>query len=198
MRARLPLLVLAWLLLSPAVALPASAPTWRVDPPYCTVNFAATHILGKVPGQFKRFGGTIAFDPAALKDSRLDIWIEVASLDTGDGRRNTELLGPGFLDAGRYPQIRFRSADIRHLGGDEYAAAGELTIKDVTRRVELPFTFHGIRPSPTIKGVTVGGFTSRLTLDRLEYHVGTGKARGAAMAGRDVDIAIYLELLRQK
>ncbi len=177
----------------------AAAPRWDIDPPHCYVGFFIRHILVPVQGVFNSFAGDILFDPDSLDTSSVDVVIEVASLDTRNAQRNAHLLSDEFFDAAKYPRMRFVSNRIEALGQKRYVAHGTLTIKDVSRPVDLPFTFIGQETSPMNSSVEVAGFQARLELDRLDYGVGTGKKYyRMGMVGKDVNIVINLELTMVK
>lgn len=177
---------------------PASARTWQIDPPHCAVAFKIKHILALVPGQFRQFDGTIRFDPVDLAGSSIDVTIEVAGIDTGVKQRDDHLRSPDFFDAKKFPQMRFVSKKIVGAGGNRFTAQGTLTMKGVSKEVDLPFTFLGMRPSPMDPKTLVAGFDAALTIDRLVFGVGSGKFYKMGVVGKDVAVSIHLELLSPK
>lgn len=188
-------LLLGALLLTLGLGAPASAaPSWDIDPPHCYVGFFIRHILAPIQGVFNKFSGSILFDPDSPQTSRVDVSIDVASLETRNPKRNAHLLSDEFFDVAKYPRMRFVSDRIEPLGQGRFVAHGQLTIKNVTKPLDLPFAFLGQVTSPMNSSVEVAGFTSRLTLDRLEFGVGDGKYYRAGMAGKDVEVVINLEL----
>jgi polyisoprenoid-binding protein YceI len=94
--------------------------------------------------------------------------------------------------------MTFRSTRIRNEEGDRYTLEGKLTVKNVTKDVLVPFTFYGVQENPFNKEELVAGFEGQLTIDRLEYHVGSGKYYKMGVTGKDVNIFISLEMLKQK
>lgn len=75
-------------------------------------------------------------------------WAKVASIDTGSAERDAHLRSAELFDAGRYPEIRFASTRIQHVEGGDYRVSGELTIKDVTREVDMTATVEGATKDP--------------------------------------------------
>lgn len=192
-------IMLLGLLLALALCPPADAAVrWEIDPPHCYVGFYVKHILAPVQGVFNRFTGDIIFDPDNLATSRVDVTIDVASLDTRNAQRNAHLMTDEFFDVAKFPRMRFVSKSIEALGPGKFVAHGALTIKDVTREIDLPFTFLGQVTSPMNSSLQVAGFMARLSLDRLEYGVGNGKYYHMGVVGKDVEIVINLELTRVK
>ena len=189
------LLLSAGLLLSgPAWCEP---PVWNFDPPHCGFYFDIRHIFSTVRGQFDDFSGSIAFDPENLDESTIDIRVEVASVDTNVDRRDEHLRSEDFFHADRYPEMTFRSTGIRALGGDRYEATGLFRIKDVSREITVPFTFHGVTPGPMRENTLVAGFDARFSIDRLAYNVGTGKFYNMGVTGKTVEIVLSLEMIRE-
>ena len=176
----------------------ADAPAWSVDPAHSGVNFGIQHIYTTVSGHFDEFDGEIRFDPDNLGQSRFDFTVEVDSIDTNNTKRDNHLLSGDFFDAGQYPEMTFKSAAIKHLGEDNYAVEGTLTIRDVSRTITVPFTYFGSKPHPFNPKQLVAGFEARMAIDRLAYQVGNGKFYKMGVVGKEVNILIAVEALRDK
>ncbi|RJX36315.1 MAG: YceI family protein [Desulfarculus sp.] len=191
--------IVALALLAALAAAPAAAaPQWKLDPPHCQVVFTVRHIFAPVSGRFRQFSGAVSFDPKDLAHSRAELVIQTASIDTDVKARDEHLRSEEFFDVKRYPQMRFVSQRMVHKGGNQYAAIGTLTMRDVSRRVELPFTHLGTRVHPQDPKLLVAGFEANFTLDRLQYHVGNGRFFKSGMLDKDVRVSIHLELLRPR
>ncbi|WP_243359361.1 YceI family protein [Fundidesulfovibrio terrae] len=174
----------------------APAPALSFDPPHCSVMFFVKHILAKVPGRFESYSGTVRFDPQNLEGSVIDVSVDMASISTGVPKRDEHLKSPDFFDVGKYPAMWFVSQKITSKGGSEYVAEGDLTIKDVTKRIQLPFTYLGTKPSPLEQGKQVVGFEARFSINLLEFHVGDGKFQRMGALGDTAEVVINLEMLR--
>jgi len=172
------------------------AQQWQLDPVHTNFYFEIKHTYAAVRGQFTEFTGDVYFDPDQPEKSRFDFVIKIDSLDTKVGKRDTHLRSPDFFDAGKYPVMTFKSSKVSYAGDNKYIVEGTLTIKDVSKDLALEFVYHGLKENPLKQGETVAGLDSRLTLDRLEYHVGDGKFYNMGVVGKDVDILITLEMLR--
>ena len=175
-----------------------AAQEWELDPVHTNFYFEVKHTYAAVRGQFTDFTGEVYFDPENPAKSKFDFMINVNSVDTKEGKRDTHLRSPDFFDAGKYPLMTFKSSGVSHAGGNKYIAEGILTIKDVSKKLALEFVYHGQKDNPLKSGELVAGLDARLTLDRLEYNVGDGKFYKMGVVGKDVDILITLELLRDK
>lgn len=172
------------------------APSWDFDPPHCSIIFFVKHIFAKVPGRFDGFSGTVRFDPQNLDGSQIDVSVDMTTVNTNVAKRDEDLKSPNFLETDKYPAMWFVSQRIASKGGNEYVAEGDLTIKDVTKRIQLPFTFLGSKPSPLAPGKQVAGFESRFSVNMLDFHVSDGHYQRMGMLGDTVEIIMNMELLR--
>ncbi len=122
---------------------------WVIDPAHTTIGFSARHMgLSTVRGRFTRFNGNVELDPSDLTSARGRIEIDTSSIDTGNEQRDQHLRSPDFFDVERYPTMVFEAKSITRQGEDEYKVVGDLTIKDVTREVELDYEHAGAGKDP--------------------------------------------------
>lgn len=181
-----------------AVSAHAEAPAWTIDKVHSGIYFSIQHIYSTVKGQFNEFDGKIHFDPDNLEQSRFDFTVNVNSIDTKTPKRDSHLLSGDFFDAKTYPVMTFKSASIKHVENERYTVEGILTVKDVSRTVTIPFTFFGTKPNPFNPKQQVAGFEARMTLDRLEYHVGNGKFLKLGVVGKEATVLITIEATRDQ
>jgi polyisoprenoid-binding protein YceI len=176
--------------------------TWNVDPTHSGVEFSVKHFFTPVRGKFDEYEAELAFDPENPAESRVSVKIDVKSIDTGNEDRDAHLLSADFFDAESYPYITFESDDVRVTGEDELVVTGPLTIKDTSRRIELPVTVQGVKDLPSDMQEMFGGieqvasFTTSTTIDRSDFGVGVGSWAAALVVGHDVDITIAVEANR--
>jgi polyisoprenoid-binding protein YceI len=140
--------------------------TWEIDPAHSDLRITARHLMvTKVRGTFGEISGTIevAQDPT---DSAVSVVAQAASVTTGASDRDNHLRSPDFLDAERYPEVTFRSTDVRQ-DGERWSLTGDLTIRDVTRPVTFALTFEGMAADPF--GNTKAAFTAVGEIDREEW-----------------------------
>ena len=176
----------------------AAAPQWQIDPPHSNIYFGIHHIYSTVKGHFNDFKGMIQFDPNNLKESRFDFTVKVDSIDTNNGERDKHLKTADFFDVDKFPEMTFKSTSISHKAGDQYEVKGVLTVKDVSRDITIPFTYFGSRQHPLNPKWVVAGFEARMTIDRLAYHVGSGKFYQMGAVGKDVKVLISVEATREE
>jgi polyisoprenoid-binding protein YceI len=198
MNRKIYLSVVATLLLFIGTNSMAAAPQWKIDPPHSNIYFRIHHIYATIEGRFTDFDGVIEFNPANLKESRFDFKVRVDSIDTQERKRDEHLRTSEFFDADKYPEMTFKSKSITHKVGDQYEVDGVLTIKDVRRDVKIPFTYFGSRQNPLNPKLTVAGFEAHMDIDRLAYHVGTGKFYTMGAVGKEVKVLISVEATRMK
>ena len=153
----------------------------------------------RLRAKFDSVDVALQLDPADPTTASVEVRIAVASVNTGRDRRDNDLRSPNFFDAPTYPAITFKSSAVRVTGPDEYVAVGTLTIKDVSKAVELPVRFLGRQEMPTRDGGTreVAGFEAGLIIDRREFGVGTGDWARTNVVGGDVKIEITIEAARR-
>jgi polyisoprenoid-binding protein YceI len=173
-----------------------AAGTFVIDPAHTLVGFVARHlVVSKVRGSFKEVSGaiTIADDPTA---SSVEVTIGAASIDTGSPDRDGHLRSPDFLDVERFPKLAFRSLRVVDFGGSDFRLLGELTIRDVTREVELQVEFDGVAQNPW--GKEVIAFTATTELDRDDFGMTWNVAleTGGVLVGRKVKIEISAQAIR--
>jgi polyisoprenoid-binding protein YceI len=168
------------------------AETYTVDPVHSYVGFAVTHLMvSTVQGRFKDVSGTIQYDDKNVENSSVEVAIKTASLNTETEKRDTHLRSPDFFDVEKYPEITFKSTKIEKKG-DGFVATGKLTIRGVTKEVQIPFKMRG--PAAIGKGKRLG-VTGTLTINRQDYGVSWNKTidGGGVVVSDDVDIDLKVE-----
>lgn len=168
---------------------------WQVDASHTEVSFEVRHFFTPVTGKFEAFEIDLNFDPAAPQSAHVSAVIQIASIDTDNDRRNAHLRTPDFFDAETYPTMTFESASVREVAPNQYVATGDLKIKDVTRRIDLPITLLGVAEVPNQDGSmrNIASFSAELTVDRRDFGVGTGSWAETAVVSSEVKIRILVE-----
>ena len=190
----LAVLLAALTLASPAVAAPV---TWKVDPAHTEVGFDVRHFFTKVHGVFHDTQGTIVFDeqdPTAIK---VDASARVASVDTGNRNRDSDLQTPDFFNAATDSILSFRSTKVEKTGKSKYKVTGDLTMRGVTKQVVFDAEFLG-SSTVSVEGKSWGakaGFSATTVVNRQDYDIRWNKAldNGGMMVGDDVTITLNIE-----
>src|SRR5690554_2694351 len=116
-----------------AIEAPSLLGAWQLDPVHSSVAFEVPYLIGTFKGQFRDVQAALTIEP---EGARIEGAAEVASVDVKDENLAAHLQSPDFFDAERHPQLRFEAAGVE-LGSGPLAFEGTLTIKGVTRTVEL-------------------------------------------------------------
>ncbi|CAK7283879.1 YceI family protein [Streptomyces sp. RM1] len=149
-------------------ALRALTGRWTIDRPHSHIGFSVRHaMVTTVRGAFTDYDSALYFDGAQPSESRAELVIRVASVDTGVEQRDAHIVGADFFDARRFPEMTFRSTSTVHEGGETFRMTGDLTIRDVTRPVDLQLDYLGYVLDPF--GFERAGFDGTTTIDRTEW-----------------------------
>ena len=170
--------------------------TWTIDPSHTTVGFVGRHVVvAKVRGRFGAVDGTVTVAEDRLQ-STVSASIDMSSVETGDEKRDEHLRSADFFAVDEYPTMTFVSTAITQKG-DDYVLTGDLTIKGVTRSVDLDLEFDGVSPDPW--GGTRAGFSARGEINRrdwgMEFNVKLDT--GGVLVGEKVKIDLDVELVAQ-
>ncbi|MCU0267463.1 MAG: YceI family protein [Acidimicrobiales bacterium] len=177
---------------------PIPAPgSFAIDPSHTTVGFVARHLMvTKVRGRFTAFEGSIVVAEEPLASS-VAVSIDAASIDTREADRDAHLRSADFLDVESFPTLAFRSTGVTHVKGDDWVVAGELTVRGVTRPVQLELEIDGIVRDPW--GNERLAFSAETEIDREEFGLTWNVAleTGGVLVGRKVKIEIEGQGVRQ-
>ena len=173
------------------------AGTYALDPAHKRVGFVARHLMvAKVRGQFAEANATITVGEDPLQSS-VTATINTASIETGQVDRDNHLRSGDFFEAEKYPTMEFRSTGIKSHAGAEFVLDGELTIKDVTKPVELVVEFEGATLSPY--GKAVFGFSATAEIDREDWGLTWNVAleTGGVLVGRKIRLEFNVQAVKQ-
>jgi len=173
----------------------AKAQEWNIDKNHSSVSFEITHFFTPVKGNFRDFTGELSFDPDNLANSSASFTVKISSVDTDNDKRDSDLESGNFFEAGKFPEMNFKSSQFM-VGDAGYLIIGSLTIKNVTKEVEIPFKVLGIGMHPSKKGRQIMGIKAEFSINRNDYGVGTGNWTATAVVGDEVQITVILEANR--
>ena len=167
--------------------------TFAIDKAHSEATFQVRHLVTRVRGSFADLAGTIQANEANPELSSVTFTINAASIDTGTPDRDAHLRSADFFEVEKYPTISFTSTGIKAVGGNNYAVTGDLTMRGVTRRIELPVTFLGKAKDPW--GNEKIGFETELTLNRKDYGLTWNAAleTGGFLVGDEVKVAVSIQ-----
>jgi polyisoprenoid-binding protein YceI len=174
-----------------------TAGTYLLDQAHRRVGFVARHMMvSKVRGEFTDATASITIGEDPLQSS-VTATIQAASITTGQSDRDAHMRSGDFLEVEKFPTLEFRSTGVKSRHGNEFVLSGDLTIKGVTRPVELEVEFEGAGRSPF--GQDVFGFTATTEIDREDFGLTWNVAleTGGVLVGKKVKIEIEGEAIRQ-
>jgi polyisoprenoid-binding protein YceI len=171
--------------------------TYTIDPAHSTAGFKVRHLMvSNVRGEFSGVSGTVVYDPADPRNSKIDARIDASTIHTRDEQRDTHLKSADFLDVEKFPAITFVSTKIDGAGSD-WKVTGDLTIHGVTRPVTLEV--EGLAPEAKDPwGNTKTGASASTKISRKDFGMEFNMVleTGGVMVGDEIAITLELELLR--
>jgi polyisoprenoid-binding protein YceI len=168
------------------------AGTWDIDPVHSHVGFVARHLMvSKVRGNFTKVEGRIITEDSLLESSATAT-IDMTSFNTGNEQRDGDVKGENFLDVANHPTMTYRTTGIRQ-DGEVIIADGELTIKGITRPVELAVEVNGFGPDPY--GGTRVGLSAIGEINRTDWGITANMAlpTGGVVVGEKIQLVIEVE-----
>ncbi len=143
--------------------------TWTIDPSHSRLGFVARHaMVTKVRGAFDDVAGTIVIDAANPTGSTAEVAVQLASVSTGSPDRDAHLRSADFFDVEveANKAMSFASTAVKR-DGDEFVMLGDLTIKGVTRPLEIQLEPTGVATDPF--GNVRAGFEGAAELSRKDF-----------------------------
>ena len=173
--------------------------SWSIDPAHTEINFSVKHFFTPVTGSFEDYDVALDYDAENPEKSSLEVRVKVASVNTGNGQRDDHLRTADWFEAATYPYMTFKSTSVRQVGEGRLVASGPLTIKGISRQIELPVTLLGNQMIPEPMREMLGGakevasFQASTSIDRSDFEMGTGSWAATMVVGGQVNIEILLE-----
>ena len=189
------LLIVSLLFISSGIQ---AADKYVADKAHTNIGFTVKHmVIATVPGKFQDYDIEFVFDEKDLSASSVKASIRKASIFTDDQKRDDHLRSADFFDVANYPEITFVSNTINKKG-DGYTARGILTIRGVSKEIELPFNVFGPVNDPW--GNTKLGIEASIQINRQDFNVSWNKTldTGGLVVSNDVNIKLDVELNKVK
>src|SRR5688500_16105609 len=171
---------------------------WTIDTAHTTVSFVARHMgLSKVRGQFTKFDGQIEGDPSDITTAKARFEVDLASVDSGNPDRDGHLKSADFFDVEKFPKMTFVSKSITG-SGEDYKVVGDLTIKDLTKEVELDYEHGGEGVDPYGNRKLGGTLTG--TIKRSDWGLTWNVAleAGGLLVSDNIKIEVDLQVAESK
>ncbi|MBX8469374.1 MULTISPECIES: YceI family protein [unclassified Pseudomonas] len=151
----------------------------RVNTTASQISFTYNQMGSRMYGTFGKFDATLDFDTDNLAGARTTLHIDLTSIDAGSEDANTELVKPAWFDTDKFPVAVFESTRFSPAGDNRYLVDGHLTLKGITREVQVPVQ---LKPDSSI-----GIFDGELVLKRDQFGLGAGEWADTVVS-KDIDI----------
>lgn len=168
-----------------------------IDASHSELGFSARHaMVTKVRGSFTEFSATASTEEN-LQNAKINVKIDVASIDTRNEQRDDHLRSADFFDVENYPHITFTSTEVTAKDDTTLAVTGDLTIKDVTKSITIDFDFTGEAVDPW--GQTRVGFEGETTLNRKDFGLTWNAAleTGGVLVSDKITLAFDISAIKQ-
>lgn len=176
--------------LAPRAAAPvASAPAaYTIDGVHSHVIFRCKHMgASNAYGMFTKISGSINIDEAAPESSSLNMTVGIASVTTGNAKRDDHLKSADFFSASEFPDATFKSKSFKKAGENAYDVTGDFTIRGTTKPITLKLEKVGSGKGPGNKELI--GFETTFTINRMDY----GVKYGPGALGEEVRLTVAIE-----
>jgi polyisoprenoid-binding protein YceI len=169
---------------------------WSVDKPHTEIQFKVKHLMiTTVTGTFKEYDATVETEGEDFSTAKIGFTAKTASVSTGNADRDGHMKSPDFFDVEKYPELKFVSTNIRKVDGSNFKLFGDMTIRDITKPVQLDVELAGTVKDPWGKnkvGFVISGKINRKDFD-LKWNVVT--EAGSLLVGEDVKISCDVQLM---
>lgn len=173
--------------------------TYQIDTAHTHAQFKVRHLMiSNVKGAFTKVTGTVEFDEANPAASSINVTIDVASIDTREPQRDAHLKSADFFEVEKFPTITFVSKEVVKSGDDSFEVVGDLTIRGVTRTVDL--NVEDVTPEMKDPyGLYRRGASAKTKIMRSDFGLkyNAPLEAGGVMIGDEIQITIDTELTRQ-
>lgn len=169
---------------------------WVIDPVHSEIAFKVKHLMiTNVKGVFNEFEASIYTTGDDFMSAEIDVWINPASITTGDAARDKHLKSVDFFDVENHKEINFVANTYENVDNDgSYELYGDLTIKGITKKIKLDVEFGGVVKDPY--GNEKAGFTINGKINRKDWGLNwnTALEAGGVLVSEDVYINCEVQL----
>lgn len=168
---------------------------FNLDAAHSSIDFSVKHMMvSKVKGSFTNFTADLNGNAEDLNGATISFDIDVKSITTNNADRDNHLRSADFFDTETFPSIKFVATDIKRTDDGEYDVTGDITIKDVTKKVTFEAEYGGKGTNPW--GVEVVAFSADTKISRKEFGLTWNQTleTGGVLVGDDIKISVELQL----
>lgn len=171
---------------------------WAVDPSHSEISFRVRHlVISNVRGKFEKFEGFVEQENDSFENAYAEFKADTASINTGVNDRDVHLRSDDFFNSESYPDLLFKSTGIKKIDENHYKLSGDLTIRDVTKPIELDVEYGGTVTDPY--GNTKAGFELRGAINRKDYNLKWNAVTeaGSVVVADEVKLELNVQLVKQ-
>lgn len=171
---------------------------WVIDPSHSEISFKVKHlVVTTLTGKFETFEGGLETANEDFSDANISFTADVASINTGNADRDGHLKSDDFFNAEAFPKVTFKSTSFTKTGDGEYKLAGNITLRDVTKPIELTVEYGGTATDPW--GNVRAGFEINGKIKRKEFGLKWDvlTEAGGAVVSDEVKLHLNVELVKQ-
>jgi polyisoprenoid-binding protein YceI len=172
--------------------------TYTIDAAHSEIQFKIRHLMiTNVTGGFTKFEGTLESNEDDFSDAKITFEADVNSITTNNEQRDAHLKSADFFDAEKFPKISFASTSLEKISGEDYKLFGNLTVRDITKPVELEVVFGGTMKD--FYGQSKAGFEITGTINRKEFGLtfNAPTETGGVVLSEDVKLDMNVQLIKQ-
>lgn len=186
------------LLIAPMMVFSATPTIWKLDKTHSGVRFSVSHlVISEVEGKFGKFDATVSSPSDDFVNSEIEFSIDVNSINTDNEKRDEHLKSDDFFSAQKFPEIKFKSASMKKIGEKKFKLSGNLTLRDITKPIELDVTFGGV---VTAWGSEHAGFKISGSINRFDFGLAANNKldTGGLIVGDIVSFTANIEIVKEK
>lgn len=172
--------------------------TWKIDPLHSEIEFKVKHLMiTNVTGHFAEYDATVEAGAEDFSDAKISFEANVNSVSTKNAQRDEHLKGADFFDAANHPKITFTSTEVKKKDAENFILKGDLSIRGVTKPVELNVEYNGITVDPW--GQTKAGFELTGKINRKDFGLSWSATTeaGGLVVSDDVRLILGVQLVKQ-
>jgi len=172
--------------------------TYKIDAAHSEITFKVKHLMiTNVTGSFTKFDATLESSNEDFTDAKISFEADAASVNTNNEQRDGHLKSEEFFATEKFPKISFASTEVKKTGSEEYKVVGDLTIRDVTKPVELSVEYGGTMTDPW--GQVKAGFEITGKINRKDFGLtwnGVTEAGGIVLSD-EVKLHLNVQMIKQ-
>jgi polyisoprenoid-binding protein YceI len=172
--------------------------TYKIDAAHSEITFKVKHLMiTNVTGSFTKFDATLESEAADFSDAKISFEADTNSISTNNEQRDGHLKSDDFFAAEKFPKLSFTSKSFTKTTDNQYVLTGDLTIRDVTKTVELGVEYGGTVTDPY--GQVKAGFEIGGKINRKDFGLTWGAVTeaGGVVVSDEVKLHLGVQMIKQ-